>query len=185
MARRKVKIDNLVSASVPLSSMIDVVFLLLIYFIFTQKPVIEDVYLELNLPSPNASAAFNEPPQFLRIDVCKDRRDNDEQIAAMLKAASTQDSVNKILAQERVYYYVNKASDMSAPPIEARQLEDYLSKVADAAPDTTIVLNCDSNAKHKKLIKVLDMCNRLGLKNLNLVNEVGAFHPDPPEKRNN
>ena len=37
MARKKIKLENGVAASVPLSSMIDVVFLLLIYFIFTQK----------------------------------------------------------------------------------------------------------------------------------------------------
>ena len=51
MARKKSNIDEK-AAEVPLSSMIDVVFLLLIYFILTQKPVIEDVHLQVDLPAP-------------------------------------------------------------------------------------------------------------------------------------
>ncbi|NCU27823.1 biopolymer transporter ExbD, partial [Candidatus Nomurabacteria bacterium] len=39
-------------AEVPLSAMIDVVFLLLIYFIVSQKPIVEDTHLAIDLPAP-------------------------------------------------------------------------------------------------------------------------------------
>ncbi|NOY75818.1 MAG: biopolymer transporter ExbD [Kiritimatiellaeota bacterium] len=54
----------------PLSSMIDVVFLLLIYFIVTQKPIIEETLLEADLPG---GKTVERPPEvsLLMIDVDK------------------------------------------------------------------------------------------------------------------
>ncbi len=56
MARRQKKKGSVVEAEIPMSSMIDVVFLLLIYFVVTQKPIIEDTLLGINLPSDDKSA---------------------------------------------------------------------------------------------------------------------------------
>ena len=188
MARKKkIKLENTVSASVPLSSMIDVVFLLLIYFIMTQKPVVEDIYLQLNLPSPNAAPTDSdkEPPPILRIDVFKLPQDNDDEIARLMLTAQTQIEVNAIRKKERIYYHVNTTGDGGGTPMLFSELQTYLKNVADAAPETTIVLNCGPNAKHKKLVRILDLCDQLGLKNLNLLNDASVqFAPDPPEKRN-
>ncbi len=186
MARKKIQIDNSVSAAVPLSAMIDVVFLLLIYFIMTQKPVVEDIYLQLNLPSPNPapSASDSEPPPILRIDVMKLQVDNDDEIARLMRTAKTQIEVNAIRKREKVYYHVNTTGDGGGTPMIYADLEKYLKSVAEAAPDTTIVMNCGPNAKHKKLVRVLDLCDKLGLKNINLLNDATVeFNPDPPEKR--
>jgi len=49
-------------AQVPMSSMIDVVFLLLIYFIVTQKDEVSEAHLAVNLPSPNVAEKRDEPP---------------------------------------------------------------------------------------------------------------------------
>lgn len=157
MARKKIKLENSVGASVPLSSMIDVVFLLLIYFIFTQKEVVEDVYLQLNLPAPQSSSSNEDPPPMLRIDVGKNDRDDFD--------------------KDIVFYAVNADATAGAAgqAMEFQQLRSYLQIVADNSKDTTIVLNCGSYAEHKKLIKVLDLCNSLGLANLNLLNEVSDF----------
>ena len=48
---KKAKMPQKTEAEVPLSSMIDIVFLLLMYFIATQKPIIEETLLGVNLPS--------------------------------------------------------------------------------------------------------------------------------------
>jgi biopolymer transport protein ExbD len=47
---------------IPMSSMIDVVFLLLIYFIVTYKEELPEAHLQVNLPSPSQSQS-KEPPQ--------------------------------------------------------------------------------------------------------------------------
>jgi len=194
MARKKAKVPDAVAASVPLSSMIDVVFLLLIYFIFTQKPVVEDIYLQLDLPAPSrASASDSEPPPILRIDVYKLSQDNDDMITAKINRIQADTSVdpklkpkliNKARAEEKVYYHVNTTGDASGVPMAFNELTKYLKVVAETSPDTTIVLNCGPNAKHKKLVRVLDLCDQLGLRHINLLNATDVtFKPDPPEKR--
>lgn len=155
MARKKIKLENGVAASVPLSSMIDVVFLLLIYFIFTQKEVVEDVHLQLNLPAPQSSSANEEPPPMLRIDVFENSQDNDT----------------------ATYYAVNTAKEGAGRAMEFTELQSYLKIVADNSTETTIVLNCGPNANHDKLIKILDLCNSLGLTELNLLNADVVFEP--------
>lgn len=55
--------------AVPMSSMIDVVFLLLIYFIVTQKEEITEAHLAVNLPSPGSSKTTETKPQLLEIEV--------------------------------------------------------------------------------------------------------------------
>jgi biopolymer transport protein ExbD len=54
---------------VPMSSMIDVVFLLLIYFIVTQKPEISEAHLAVNLPSPDAAPTTDVKPRLLELEV--------------------------------------------------------------------------------------------------------------------
>lgn len=141
MGRRKKRNRKSVDeAEVPLSSMIDVVFLLLIYFIVTQKPIIEDTYLAVDLPAPDGKPKPNQtPPTLFTIDVMKRRIPNQ--------------------------YHVN------GKPWMFDQLKNLLKTQADNDPDTTVIINCGPNAKHKKLIKLLDACAEAGLKKLNLVND--------------
>ena len=53
-----------------MSSMIDIVFLLLIYFIVTQKDEISEAHLAVNLPAPGSSQQQSEnKPQLLELEV--------------------------------------------------------------------------------------------------------------------
>ncbi len=63
------KIKKSESLAVPMSSMIDVVFLLLIYFIVTQKDEISEAHLAINLPAPGSSKPSDNKPQLLEIEV--------------------------------------------------------------------------------------------------------------------
>jgi len=54
---------------VPMASMIDVVFLLLIYFIVTQKDEISEAHLAVNLPSPNLDQQTEVKPRLLELEV--------------------------------------------------------------------------------------------------------------------
>ncbi len=49
---------------VPMSAMIDVVFLLLIFFTLTKKPQIPEAHVAINLPAPNPppSTQVDQPP---------------------------------------------------------------------------------------------------------------------------
>ncbi|NMA43652.1 MAG: biopolymer transporter ExbD [Oligosphaeraceae bacterium] len=55
--------------AVPMSSMIDIVFLLLIYFIITAKDEVSEAHLAVNLPAPGRSKAGDTKPQLLEIEV--------------------------------------------------------------------------------------------------------------------
>ena len=68
MAIRKRK-RNAEAAQIPMSSMIDVVFLLLIYFIVTQKDERSEAHLAVNLPSPNQAQETKIKPKFLELEV--------------------------------------------------------------------------------------------------------------------
>ena len=67
MAIRKIRRGN-DSADVPMSAMIDVVFLLLIYFIVTYKEEIPEAHLAINLPQPTPPPKIiKEPPPLLKL----------------------------------------------------------------------------------------------------------------------
>ena len=61
MARKQAKISPPADANFPLSSMIDVVFLLLIFFLVTQKPNTEEVMINVELPAPDMSTVAADP----------------------------------------------------------------------------------------------------------------------------
>ena len=61
MAEKRRRVQE--QAEVPMSSMIDVVFLLLIYFIITQKEEISEAHLAVNLPTPSVAEKQDEEPK--------------------------------------------------------------------------------------------------------------------------
>ena len=151
MARKKTNIDEK-AAEVPLSSMIDVVFLLLIYFITTQKEVVTEGDLNVSLPAPGSASSENEnPPQPLSIDVIRFDQDTDQ----------------------LGYYGVGDGATMTPS-----QLLAYLMKIGKLNPDTTVLINCDPNARHKKLVDLLDMCAQAKLTKLNIIELGIPFDPN-------
>lgn len=65
--KRRITTETL---AIPMSSMIDVTFLLLIYFIVTQREEIAEAHLAVNLPSVNrAQQKLDEKPNLLEIEV--------------------------------------------------------------------------------------------------------------------
>lgn len=127
-------------ANVPLSAMMDVVFLLLIYFVFTQKPIIEDVHLGCDLPSPDSSSTPPEKPvPPFKIDVIEDK-DPD------------------------VYRIDGRRMDFTRLATRLNQIPT----------DVTVIINCDPNAKHQKLIRLLDLLNEKEFTKLNLVDDMSV-----------
>ena len=138
MARVKKK-KEIEEAEIPMSSMIDVVFLLLIYFVVTQEPVIEETLLGVNLPSGAASSSKSEPGQLFTIDVVK-------------------------MGENSIKFY-----NVNGMPTPLPAMKDQLLMLAENDPDTTVIIKCGPNAKHAKLVTLLDACAEAGLSKLNLV----------------
>ena len=137
--RRKVSLKE---AEVPMSAMIDVVFLLLIYFIVVQKPIIEHTLLKADLPAPGPPVIDLPDPVIVRIDVVKQRKNNGNN-----------------------YYRMNGRWWNSD------RMFKELGKISQNNPDTTVLINCGPNARHEKLITLLDACAEAELTNLNIVND--------------
>lgn len=160
MARKKRKKIEVGDAEIPMSSMIDIVFLLLIYFILTQKPIIDETLLSCDLPTPGGKPP-DKPPTLFTINVWKSR------------GLSKEEDLNT--------FYLNKQArpwklDSPQDPVDLRR---QLKSMGEADPEQTIIINCGPNAYHQKLIKLLDACADANLKTLNVVNdELIKFDPD-------
>ena len=149
---KKAKMPQKMEAEIPLSSMIDIVFLLLIYFIVTQKPIIEETLLAVNLPSPNPKPTPNQKQSILlKIDVMN----------------------LPVRGGDDIYHMNGRAcyfKDLAATLVATGQQD----------PDTTVMINCGPNAKHQKLIRLLDACSEAKLTKLNIVNDPSVrFDPKP------
>jgi biopolymer transport protein ExbD len=73
MAKKKKK-DRSESCEVPIAAMIDVTFLLLIYFIVTSKEIVDEAFVSVNLPGPPPpNQVETDPPPTIDIFVQSDR----------------------------------------------------------------------------------------------------------------
>ena len=156
MARKKRKNVAVEDAEVPMSAMIDVVFLLLIYFIVTQKPIVEETLLSCDLPAPGGAPA-EKKPNLLTIGVMK-----------MLPNPNNDPAIAK---KDLNLYYLNDNAWKFDNPSAPDDLKRRLIIMGQEDPEQTIIINCGPNAPHQKLIQLLDACANAGLKTLNVVND--------------
>ena len=137
MARKK-KPRKEESAEVPIASMIDVVFLLLIYFIVTMKPTLDQAWVAVNLPGPpdpNAPQSDEIPPPPIDIYV-----------------------------QSGNYMYRNNVMNLKQMEAELKNIK----AMNDNDPDVPINIKVSLKARHVKLVELLDLMTKLGLQNFNL-----------------
>ena len=121
-----------------------------------------DRLLPLSLPAVIEKKDRKEvPPPMLRIDIFENAMDTDKE----------------------TYYAINTAKEGWGQGMEFAQLQNYLKIVADNSIETTIALNCGPYANHDKLIKILDLCNSLGLTNLTLINADVPFARETAEQK--
>ena len=91
--------------AVPMSSMIDVVFLLLIYFIVTMEDEIPEAHLSINLPSPSSKKAKDALPKLIELQVYKDtlrlrgKQMTYDEIDAFFKRFGSMDKDSTVLVQ--------------------------------------------------------------------------------------
>ena len=54
-------------------------------------------------------------------------------------------------------------------PTKMDKLEDDLRTLSESDKNITVLITCKSDAQHKRLIRVLDRCAKLGLSNLSVI----------------
>jgi biopolymer transport protein ExbD len=140
-------------AVMPLSSMIDIVFLLLIYFIVTQKIIVEDALLKASIPGGKSDTVVAVVPDtLLVIDI------------AMMNAEDPARDLDTFMVNRRRCSYAD--------------LREKLLRIGSLANNTTVFLRCGPNPPHKKLMRVLDACEEANLHNRQVINDSDqAFTP--------
>ena len=119
--------------SVQMSSMIDIVFLLLIYFIVTAREEITEAHLSVNLPAPGAAKATENKPKLLELEVHKGQ------------------------------YCLN------GTPQDISVVESMLLSFGRMDPGMTVMVKVAFDAYASELVTALDLCDKAGLTNLNVV----------------
>ena len=126
--------------AVPMSQMIDVVFLLLIYFVVTMKDEISEAHLTINLPSAGAPPAA---------------------------ASAKEIKVIKIFVEATGYEYQLPPSPPRA--ISADGLQKFLASNKERAANSDLIISVSSHAPMQQLVTVLDFAAQHGYSKLNVL----------------
>lgn len=128
------------SLAVPMSQMIDVVFLLLIYFVVTMKDEISEAHLAINLPSAGA------PPA----------------------AASAEEiKVIKIFVERSGYSL--QLPPRPRLPMSSQQLAKFLGDNKAKAAKSDLIISVSPQAPMQQLVTVLDCAAMHGYTKLNVL----------------
>ena len=136
MAKKKIQEAP---AEAPMSAMIDVVFLLLIFFIVTHQDEMVEAHMSINLPSAASAPSDAPKPKLIEIQIPPDS-----------------DMDGKYLL-------------MGATPMDVDGIEEVLAGQAVLDPDATIIIKVSPRAEQRKLIALLDRCKKVGLTQLNVL----------------
>jgi len=122
-----------------MTPMIDVVFQLLIFFVVTLKQ--EDIlaHLDVSRPAPVPKARQEEQVQdLLQITVYNERALGGQGVSVQGRQVSF------------------------------RTLESHLSRLASYSRNLSIIIKCTGDSYHANLVKVLDLCAKVKLKNISV-----------------
>jgi len=125
------KKKNSTDKGVPISAMIDVVFLLLIYFIVTIKTTIDQAWVAVSLPGTGPT--HGTPKQSVDVFV-----------------------------QSGEYVYQNNTKNLAQLEAVFKSLKELNDE------DVVINIKVSLKARHNKLVDLLDLLSKVGLKNFNL-----------------
>lgn len=140
MARERMRRRNEEETEVSMTPMIDVVFQLLIFFLVTIKPVDIMARLDVFRPALDQEERDEPPPRMVKIVVYGD-------VYTIGLTGTTRD---------------DRIVDLPA-------LEQLLASFAATNKRTTISISCTGDSAHGRLVRVLNLCARVGLENISVV----------------
>lgn len=143
--RRMQKLED-----VPLTPMIDVVFQLLIFFIYTFDPVPLETEMEAARPQAAASSPSDEDPNTLKIFIWPKNNPN--------------------APNARIY----SIDSESSAPGDLATVKSFLAQTARLDKDITVIITSMVDAYHGDLMAILDICALEDLKNLSVMSGQGS-----------
>ncbi len=69
----------------------------------------------------------------------------------------------------RINIYPHERYSLNEAPMTLAGMEKTLKKLADSDPKQTLLIVSSVKAQHEQLIKVLDLCSKVGLANLSIL----------------
>jgi len=120
-----------------MAPMVDIVFLLLIFFMVTASFVIEESQLKINLPATEAAVAAEELPDQVLIHIRSD---------------------GGVAVNER---------EMDSPGSrELPELRTMLTDLISIFTDQNVIIQADGSASHGRVVDVLNACVASGITNI-------------------
>ena len=128
-------------ATVELTPLIDVVFLLLIFFMVSTS-FVQNQALQVDLPQANGS---NQPSEDLVIDVLV-KQNGQYEIDGLVLNDGSLDGLMK-------------------------SLQTILKNTVRQSSKLSVVINADANATHQSVVRVMDACAQVGLSRISLATQ--------------
>ena len=180
MARRKPPEPT----EVPMSAMIDVVFLLLIFFIATKKPTIAETHVAINLPAPSVAKQSDTPPldlasvtvaplpaeQLAQIHQLVLRARNAAEGEARTAAGEQLEAVLERIKRDTPCYAIMEETRLyTLAEVRPRLVEWQVFTSNDPTGQQTVFIKMHPEALEGQLVWLLDACSSVGLEDLNVV----------------
>ena len=137
MLRKRKKVDREIEFNA-FVAMIDVVFLLLLYFIMTYNAIVEEslLYFSPAVSSSNSSSEKTASNDFVVLEITGNSDDS------------------KCL--------------LNGQNVSPARLPEYLTEISQNNPETGIVIFCRDSVKHSTLVDIFDICRKSPLKKISL-----------------
>jgi biopolymer transport protein ExbD len=151
--------------NLPVTPMLDMAFQLLAFFVMTYHPSDLEGQMELSLPSENISKA--ESPDKVKMDAEVDKDKPIELPTNVTVIVRTQrDNVNNGLISG-----IQVQDDAGAHPVDTLEklAEELKARHATVENKENIKLQGDAKLKWAEIIKVMDVCQQAGFKNISFV----------------
>ena len=147
--KKKIKVSK--PASVDMSAMIDVVFLLLIFFIVTSKEIIEEAHIAINFPK-NESTSGSGTNNNIVIRILEETTQPKKSSAGFL-----------------VYEPNSKVYQFEKIKVNLQELSKLVKGIVEAGSEEAKVdIKSHEKSRTYRLVQVLDLCGKLGVKKLNV-----------------
>ncbi len=122
---------------IQMAPMVDIVFLLLVFFMVTASFVVEESQLKISLPVVKASVSAEELPDEVVIHIMSD---------------------GGIAVNEREYDFPGSK--------ELPELRAVLSKLASIFSNQNVIIEADGRVSHGRVVDVLNACAASGVTNI-------------------
>jgi biopolymer transport protein ExbD len=131
-----------------LSSMVDIVFLLLIYFIVSAS--LKQDEMELRVPIPI-----------------------DQEMKQQQQLDSPEEIVIDVFPNGEIYWNGQICDDINST--EMSELKSILANLKESYPNQAVVIRGQQESEHKRVVAVLNACSAAGIENISFPSDSSVF----------